>query len=441
MMVSSFSTVRYLHRHIRSVAQGGSCFSTKKIKRQIRVTITGISQAVLYLVYDVYNLWSTLTNIFSPDLTISIWISFTVTTLYITGTTFNLGVGQAAFRLRVLGIWKKIKAMFGAGMVTNDVEIHSVNTRMDYTTCALINMPLATFNIMANVFFVFCMVRPFPGERIKQPLKFLLGMLIVCTVTFLMSAIVVFFVQVTAENVYFLLASYVVFAWSLSTSMNSSVWLNFFYYTQIVPAQTALFIWIKKNIKPVIYCICIVERIYSFLDVGVMLLDYLTMADLIYDEFSYNVTMNPDTVYIQMPSSEFMSNVYEIALHIVQIHFFFTLCVMLMSSGSTVVYLSKHMRRMVASGQCLSCPRFRSQVRVTVTGILQGLLYFSCSTWTVYKVLSEQFSKQLLSPYTHFTAINVYMTGTMFNLAAGQSVYRRRVEDIWLRAVRCCKVP
>lgn len=52
---------------------------------------------------------------------------------------------------------------------------------------------------------------------------------------------------------------------SLSTSMTSSVGLDLF-YTQIIPAQTVLFIWNRKNIKPIIYCIWLVERIYSFFD-------------------------------------------------------------------------------------------------------------------------------------------------------------------------------
>ncbi|XP_041663118.1 uncharacterized protein LOC121522633 [Cheilinus undulatus] len=115
MMVSSFSTVYYLHTHIRSMSHGSSGFSRQKIQSQIRVSITGISQGVLYLIFDTYNVLETFVNSFSHHIILSAWISFTVTSLYVTGTTVNLGIGQAAFRIRMVNIWKKIKAMFRGG--------------------------------------------------------------------------------------------------------------------------------------------------------------------------------------------------------------------------------------------------------------------------------------------------------------------------------------
>ncbi|CAB1328716.1 unnamed protein product [Coregonus sp. 'balchen'] len=70
--------------------------------------------------------------------------------------------------------------------------------KMDVLTFAIVNRPLAILNILANLFFAF------------------LG-------------------------------------YTLSTRMSTSVWQIFFYYTQIVPAQRALFIWVKRNIKIIIY--------------------------------------------------------------------------------------------------------------------------------------------------------------------------------------------
>ncbi|GLD59956.1 uncharacterized protein AKAME5_001190700 [Lates japonicus] len=184
MTVSSFFTARYLHRHMRRMAQTGSCFSAPRIQSQLRVTIAGISQGVLYFLYNTFYLFDSFTYFFSPHFVLSSWISFTVTTLYISGTTVNLCIGQAMFRQGAADVWRALKALCGVGVVTNDVILHSVKA-----------------------------------------------------------------------------------------------------------------------------------------------------------------------------------------------HFFFCLCVMVMSSGSTVVYLCRHMGRMVANGQPLSCPRFRGQARVTVTGILQGVMH------------------------------------------------------------------
>ncbi|KAM4560832.1 LOW QUALITY PROTEIN: taste receptor, type 2, member 201, tandem duplicate 1 [Fundulus diaphanus] len=49
---------------------------------------------------------------------------------------------------------------------------------MDYLSWALINGPLSIISFIINVFYIFCMVRPLHGERIKQPLKLLLSSLV-----------------------------------------------------------------------------------------------------------------------------------------------------------------------------------------------------------------------------------------------------------------------
>lgn len=42
---------------------------------------------------------------------------------------------------------------------------------------------------------------------------------------------------------------------------------------------------------------------------------------------------------------------------------------------------------------------------------------------------------------TDSTVINLYMSGTLFNLGAGQAVFRQRAAHIWLRAAQWCKAP
>ncbi|XP_070832657.1 taste receptor, type 2, member 201, tandem duplicate 1 [Chaetodon trifascialis] len=222
--------------------------------------------------------------------------------------------------------------------------------------------------------------------------------------------------------------------------MTSSVWLNFFYQTQIVPAHRALFMWIKKNIKAIIYCILLFERILTLCDCAVVLIDLHASNYLTPDGFSYNSTVHHNMVYSQIPSPE-LGIALLILICLLKTHYLICLCVMVMSSGSTVVYLCKHMRRMAANGQPFSCPRLRSQVRVTITGILQGVLYVFCAIWTMYKIFSGQISTIYGFSYAHFTVINLYMTGTTFNLGAGQGVFRQRAADIWLRAAEWCKAP
>jgi len=309
---------------------------------------------------------------------------------------------------------------------------------MNYRTWALINGPLFTLNFTPNAFYLFCMVRPLQGERIKQPLKLLLGSLIVSTIAYLTSVFAVFFSVPLAESNNMTHVARLVSVCCLSTSISSSVWLNFFYCTQIVPAHRALFIWIKKNIKAIIFCIWFVEIVYSVLDFTVVLVKIFPLED-----FGFNDTFTMDQTN-QTPAWVFVKHLNDMYLSLIflqRFHFYFCVGVMVVSSGVTVAYLCRHMRRIVANGQSLSCPRLSSQVRVTVTGILQGLLFVTCAVWREYRFVSEHTDSAFTSPYIHLTVINLYMSGTTFNLGVGQAVFRHRAADIWTRAAQLCRAP
>lgn len=308
--------------------------------------------------------------------------------------------------------------------------------KMDFQTYAALNGPLAVLNIVTIAFYIFCIIRPLHGEKIKQPLKLLLWTLIGCTQTFLLSG----FVSGVTDGFSFQSARrskinqifYQGMISSVSTSMTSSVWLNFFYYSQIVPAHSALFIWIKKNVKSIIYGFWITERIYCLFDFTSM---FLRLTDFDVSLISNNFTMVDD-----MSENNFYEEMFWIVFYTLKAHFVFCLCVMVMSSGSTVLYLCGHMRHMAANGQPASSPRFRNQVRVTVTGLLQGVLYVFSASWIIYSTFPKN---DLYIGFTMIdsTVINLYMSATLFNLGAGQAVFRQRAQHIWLRAAQCFKAP
>ncbi|XP_060908959.1 uncharacterized protein LOC132986521 [Labrus mixtus] len=95
--------------------------------------------------------------------------------------------------------------------------------------------------------------------------------------------------------------------------MTCSVWLIFYYYIQIVPSQRACLIWIKRNIRSVIYV--------------ALLCVYMTIC----------------------------------------------LCIMTVSSFSTVHYLQRHIRNMAQRSSGFSTEKIQSQMRVTITGCLDSL--------------------------------------------------------------------
>lgn len=289
---------------------------------------------------------------------------------------------------------------------------------MDFTTCCIINAPLIVLNVTVNVFFMFCMICPLAsGEEIKQPLKLLLWSLISATMSYLLSLIAALLSDYEHS-----FAPHVLTVYACGTCMTSSAWLNFFYCTQIIPAKQTLFVWIKKNVKSIIYCICICERLLSSFEMTIVLLRGFDMDE------SSNLTFSNTSSRLQGIST--------ISFMILLAYFLLCLCVMVGSSGATVVYLYRHMRRMVTNGSPFFCPRFRSQARVTFTGVLQGVAHLFCSALIMGKWFNEAFGKDIIRNCPPYTFITIFLSCTTFTLGVGQAVFRKRIASVWLKTAQ-----
>ncbi|KAF7668527.1 hypothetical protein LDENG_00003100 [Lucifuga dentata] len=280
---------------------------------------------------------------------------------------------------------------------------------------------------MANMFFMFCMTCPLQSEdEVKQPLKLLLWSLICCAIVYLLSVAVVLF---SADSSNIMFVSYVVLTYAFYTCMTSSVWLNF-YCTQIVPAQKALFIWIKKNIKHIIYCIWIAERISCLSDLSAILVSDLIHRVSDNGTTFHNVTMTHyDTTHLQ--------NITDLSFTVAVAYFLVCSCVMIGSIATTVVYLCRHVRRMAANGCPFTCPIIKNQVRVTVSGVLQGVVYLLCPGLILIKLIYGNFNKSIfISGCFFYTVISFYMFSFTLNLGAAQAVFRQRTINISIRATQ-----
>ncbi|CDQ61992.1 unnamed protein product [Oncorhynchus mykiss] len=305
---------------------------------------------------------------------------------------------------------------------------------MDELAYIIVNGPLAILNILANLFFAFCLFSPHTAfsvrgrEGLKQPVKLLLGFLVCCTTIFLV-------LLITAECLWLLTESkeswYVdaFVSFTAFTSMSTSVWLNFFYYTQIVPAQRALFIWVKRYIKIIIYWGLFVDRVLFMFDLASVIY-YVTITEG-NDNITYTSTNN--TV------SDGLYYTVLVCFYCKVIYMFFCLCVMVGSSWVTVCYLYRHMKRMKESGSTFSSPRLHSQMRVTITGVLQGILYFLCALCIFLNIFRHNYPSIELDYNTYYTVISLYMFGTTVNLGIGQSVFRQRAADICLKAQQAAR--
>uniref|UniRef100_A0A8B9RNY4 Taste receptor type 2 n=1 Tax=Astyanax mexicanus TaxID=7994 RepID=A0A8B9RNY4_ASTMX len=339
MSAASCATVLYLWKHIKSMKDGSSTISSPHLKKQMRVTITGIAQAVLYFLCAI---WTSLDALFRIKLPIVFdmdrHILCTVICFYSFGTTINVCVGQTMLRQRV-------------------------------------------------------------------------------------------------ETMLFI----------MRTSVTSHLWLNVFYYCQIVPAQRSFLIWLKDNIRVFVYFALIMDRLF-FLSSFITSILYYSEIQIISNSTTYTNTSLMDTE--QNATAAILRELSETC--IIQYwlrfaYFFISLCVMLAASCATVLYLRRHMKRMEESSKSFSSPRLQKQMRVTITGIsgvssprlqrqikviitsilIQATLNFLCS----FGVLIDE----ILSEYTGvdsdglilFTIISLYSFGTTINMGITQSLFRQ----------------
>ncbi|XP_059896825.1 uncharacterized protein LOC132449176 [Gadus macrocephalus] len=285
-----------------------------------------------------------------------------------------------------------------------------------------INGPLVILNLMTNIFFGFCLMTR-KTQQVKQPLSILLGSIVCCTILYVLSVTLMTCVLEWVKSDVAAMISYTIVLLLMRVNMTSYVWLMFYYHIMIVPSQQVLFLWVKKNIKSVIYVVMLLDSLIFLCDA------------------SFEITSSMD--YFRFNNgTEFVFIDIGIALvSIVYIYLFLCLFVMMISCFATAHYLNKHMKNLSVSDGSLSNPRLHSQIRVTVTGILQGVLCFLCTICDLVDVMSFYLSPYFeFDVYIHLTAINLYIFGTTINLAVGQTLFRERAVLVW-KAVkkRLCK--
>ena len=276
-----------------------------------------------------------------------------------------------------------------------------------------INGPLMVLNLIANIFFGFCLMTR-KTQQVKQPLMILLGSMVSCTILYVLSVTLLACVLEWVESIVVAVIAFQIVTLLMHVNMNTYVWLMFYYYTMIVPSQRALFLWLKKNIKSFIYVM--------------MLLDSLIFLG----NASFEITLNIIDYSIFNNGTELVFiDIGFVLDSIVYIHLFLCLLVMMISCFATAHYLNKHMKSLSASDGSLSNPRLHSQIRVTVTGILQGVLCFICTICDLVDGMSLYLSPFYFDAYIPITVINLYIFGTTVNLGVGQTLFRERAVHVW----------
>lgn len=128
MIVISGITFRYLHGHMRSVAKNGIALSSARLRTHLWVTVTGISQCVVFCFCASYYFLDSFTLLFSQNFNMGAHFSYTISTVFVFSTTVNLSLGQSMFRRRAMTSWRAIKSMCGVDTETKDPIVCSSGT-------------------------------------------------------------------------------------------------------------------------------------------------------------------------------------------------------------------------------------------------------------------------------------------------------------------------
>lgn len=294
------------------------------------------------------------------------------------------------------------------------------------------NGTISLFCTAINLFFLLCIFsqRRGTGEA-KQPLKILLATVVICSA--ILQASFLKYIALTRSDVWLSLTVFhIVLKDLVEISMTTTVWLNVFYFSQIVPAQRALFIWLKSNIKLFIYCALAFD--WMFLLSNGILEIFISFQK---EQNTINSTINLQGNYTK-PLKDSHYYVISLVSHAVElVYLFMSLVVMTGSGCATASYLRRHMENMKSNMKS----SLKSQLRVTVTGMVQTLLYGLCATWIFTSMLTIDIFKTNFdeNDYIFYSITSFYSLGTCINLCVGQSLFRQRAVEMWLKVSKVVK--
>ncbi|XP_076857375.1 taste receptor, type 2, member 201, tandem duplicate 1 [Brachyhypopomus gauderio] len=285
-----------------------------------------------------------------------------------------------------------------------------------------VNIPLSSITVLLNLFGVLCLIIQRGSERLKPPLTILLGSLIGSNLAlhvFTFGLALCGLIQVSLSEM-FTDISEDVMMYIVDISITSCVWLNVFYYCQIVPAQTPAFIWLKKNNRVFIYSALIMDRV-------LFLFGFITNIAYIIKERQMGGMQNEGDT-----SMNFLIKILMADFGLRLAYFLVSLCVMSASSHATVLYLWRHMEGMKDNRSSFSSPKLLSQLRATITGMTQAFLYFLCSVFLIaYKIITLEFPSVHIDVRVVCTVISLYTLMTSLNMGVGQAIFRQRAIHVY----------
>lgn len=286
---------------------------------------------------------------------------------------------------------------------------------------------LASSGLCGSLFYIHCLI--FPGrehEGFKQPLMMLLGLL-VGTTCFTQIVIVLhisteFFHTPWALDI----ATSTVKNLAVGANMSTCVWMEVFYYTQIVPTGDKFSIWLKRNIRTIVYS----ALLFHCVHLVVQMVTHLSLSFNVFSSTSnttlgHNITQHVSVSVNSLPLSVELMVIRGVRLAIILLD----LGVKKVFNCLTVCYLWNHIKNMESSGNSFSSPQQKNQMRVAIIGTVQELFFLLYAVFAIINFILWQDSTIRFDPdeRIHATAISAYFFIVIVYIGVGQALFRGKV--------------
>ncbi|KAI4884128.1 hypothetical protein NFI96_000622 [Prochilodus magdalenae] len=266
--------------------------------------------------------------------------------------------------------------------------------------------------------------------NVKQPVKSLLVINVSSTSVFQLGLILHLSLQLTAVSLKLKQVVEALMLFVVRISIPTSMWLNIFYCSQIVPVKKAPLVWLNKNIKFTICFLLTFGNIYCFV---YLILQFLFVFDVFsfLDSAEVNSTVVNGSYASSSPTFQ-ISPFLDMLDTLTMVLTLLCLSVMLTVTGATGCYLYQHIKKMTNSGTPFQSQLLQNQVRVTITGFIQGFLYLLCSAGMFIDVYCC-YQKINIDREIIWMLFDLYSLATTINIGVGQAVFRQGVIQLCRR--------
>uniref|UniRef100_A0A8C1T4A6 Taste receptor type 2 n=1 Tax=Cyprinus carpio TaxID=7962 RepID=A0A8C1T4A6_CYPCA len=294
---------------------------------------------------------------------------------------------------------------------------------------ALLSSPLCLTATFFNIIFFFSLMRPVAGVILRNPLRILL-IVVLLNSTFQQLVTALTIIMLLFDSPFWLqtLTRALVYQF-FCANFSCNAWISIFYYISIVPQQHPIFIWIKRNINSVLYVGFVLNQIVLLMSLSMGTVMYFLRGPVPnnFTSLERNKTLTADQYLFHVANFTYL------------IYCTCSLFTLLFSWGKTFVYLREHLKNMGQSSESFSLPKQKSQMRVTVTGMVQVALFLPSSLWTIAIAslyITDNFEMVDPKRFVTMTFCSMSSLGNLLCFGFSQSVFRHGIVSVFNKIKR-----